>query len=49
MLELINAIPDNVGWTMVGFLMAVFAFAFVVLGKMFVDMWCEHKEVGEED
>lgn len=49
MLELINTIPNNVGWTMVGFLMAVCAFAFVVLVKMFVDMWRERKEVGEED
>lgn len=49
MLELINAIPENVGWTMVGFLMAVCAFAFVVLVKTFIDMWREHKEVGEED
>ena len=49
MLELINAIPENVGWTMVGFMMAVCAFGFVVLGKMFVDMWRERKEVDAED
>ena len=48
MLELINTIPDSVGWTMVGFLMAVCAFGFVVLVKMFVDMWRERKEDGEE-
>ena len=48
MLELINAIPENVGWTMVGFMMCVCAIGFIVLGKTFVDMWRERKEDGEE-
>lgn len=44
MLNFINTIPENIGWLMVGFLMALCAVGLVILGKMFVTMWREHKE-----
>ena len=34
MLELINAIPENVGWTMVGFMMCVCVIGLIVLEKL---------------
>jgi hypothetical protein len=44
MLNFINTIPENIGWLMVGFLMALCVVGLVVLGKVFVTMWRERKE-----
>lgn len=44
MLELINTIPEELGWMIVG-AMIVGCVAFAVkLGKVFFEMWREHRE-----
>ena len=44
MLELICAIPDSIGWTMVGFTEALCVMATFRLGKIFFEMWKDRHE-----
>lgn len=40
-MTLINMIPENVGWVLVGIFMAADIVAAYALGKTFVNMWRE--------
>ncbi len=44
MMELICAIPEEIGWALVGFTAAFALMMSVKLGKLFVQMWKEHHE-----
>ena len=48
MLELINAIPEEIGWTLVGAVGTLCAVMAVKVGKVFVEMWRERHEIEEE-
>ena len=48
MMELICAIPDSIGWTMVGFFGALTLVMAVKLGKLFIQMWKEWHEDEDE-
>ena len=48
MLEMLCAIPEEIGWAMVGFIGAFTLMMAVKLGKIFVQMWKDMKE-DEED
>jgi hypothetical protein len=49
MLELINAIPDEIGWSLVGAAGTVCVIMAVKVGKIFVEMWRERREIEEEE
>ena len=49
MLELICAIPENVGWMLVGIVGTLCAVMMYKLGKLFVQMWKEWHEDDEEE
>ena len=44
LMDLICAIPENVGWAMVGFIAGLCLVMMVKLGKLFVQMWKEWHE-----
>lgn len=44
MLEFICAIPDSIGWRMVGFTEALCIIAAFRLGKIFFEMWKDRHE-----
>ena len=49
MMEWICAIPDSIGWTLVGIMGTLCAVMMWKLGKLFVEMWREwHEEEIEE-
>lgn len=47
MLEMIYAIPENIGWVIVGATGMLAAMMAVKLGKLFVQMWKDWHEEGE--
>jgi hypothetical protein len=49
MLELINAIPENVGWAIVGFMTCILCGQIICLGKCLYLMWKERREDDEEE
>lgn len=49
MMELICAIPDSIGWAMVGFFGALTLVMAIKLGKLFIQMWKEWHEDEDED
>lgn len=49
MLEMINAIPENVGWAMVGFTACILCRQVITLGKCLYLMWKERREDYEEE
>ena len=52
MMNLINMIPDHIGWTLVGALGMACVFMLFLLGKTFVEMykdWHEDLEQESED
>ena len=49
MLELICAIPENVGWMLFGIVGTLCAMMMYKLGKLFVQMWKEWHEDDEEE
>ena len=49
MLELICAIPENVGWMLVSTVGTLCAVMMYKLGKLFVQMWKEWHEDDEEE
>lgn len=48
MMELICAIPEALGWTMVGLVLGAVVNMGIALGKTFVEMWKYHHEDNEE-
>ena len=48
MLELIYAIPENIGWVLVGVVGTLCAMMAYKLGKLFVQMWKDKREDDEE-
>lgn len=44
MLNFICAIPDSIGWAIVGALIICNAVMFFKLGKMFIEIWKIYKE-----
>ena len=44
MLELIYAIPENIGWVLVGIAGTLCAMMAYKLGKLFVQMWKDRRE-----
>ncbi len=49
MLELINAIPENIGWVIVGFTGCLCCQMILKLGKCLWEMWQERREEDEEE
>ena len=49
MLELINAIPESIGWSMVGYTTAWLHIMMWQLGKCLYLMWKERREDDEEE
>lgn len=49
MLELINAIPENVGWAIVGFMACILCRQIILLVKLLYQMWEERREDYEEE
>ena len=50
MLEMICAIPEEIGWVLVGIAGTLCAMMLFKLGKLFVQMWKErHEEDNEEE
>ena len=49
MLEMICAIPEEIGWALVGFTAAFCLMMMVKLGKLFVQMWKERHEDEETE
>ena len=47
MLEMICAIPENIGWVMVGSLGTLCGMMLYRVGKLFVEMWRERHEEEE--
>lgn len=48
MMELICAIPEELGWAMVGLAAGALVNMCYKLGKMFVEMWIDYHEDNEE-
>ena len=48
MLEFICAIPEEIGWAIVGFVSCLCVVMMVKLGKVFVQMWKDRHEEEEE-
>lgn len=48
MLEIICAIPENIGWVIVGAMGMLTAIVAVKLGKLFVQMWKDRHESEKE-
>ena len=48
MMELIYAIPDELGWAMVGLVAGAVVNAGIKLGKTFVEMWKDYHEDDEK-
>ena len=50
MLEMICAIPEEIGWVLVGIVGTLCAMMLFKLGKLFVQMWKErHEEEDDEE
>lgn len=49
MLELINAIPENIGWAIVGFMACLLCEQIIFMGKFLYQMWKERREDDEEE
>ncbi len=49
MLELINAIPENVGWAIVGFMACLLCGQIIELSKLLYQMWEKRREDYEEE
>ena len=49
MMNWICAIPDSIGWVLVGVLGTLCAMMAIKLGKVFVEMWREWHEENEEE
>ena len=49
MMNLICAIPENIGWVLVGAVGMLCMVMLVKLGKLFVEMWKEFHEEEEEE
>jgi hypothetical protein len=49
MLEMINSIPDSIGWTIVGFMACLCVIMFVKVGKTLVQMYHDHTETIQEE
>ena len=47
MLEIICAIPENIGWVMVGSLGTLCVMMLYRVGKLFIEMWRERHEEEE--
>ena len=47
-IEMLNKIPDAIGWTMVAILGVACAVMMYKLGKIFVEMWKDWHEEDEE-
>lgn len=47
MLEIICAIPEEIGWALVGFTACLCLMMAVKLGKVFVQMWHDRKDEEE--
>ena len=49
MINLINAIPENIGWTMIGFLSCALLVMIIKLGRVFIEMYKEwHEDLADE-
>ena len=48
MLELINSIPESIGWAFVGFTTCLCMMMMIKLGKTLVEMWRDWHEEDEE-
>ena len=49
MLKMICAIPEEIGWSFVGFLACLCCVMAVKLGKIFIEMWRERHGEEEEE
>lgn len=52
MINLLNTIPEHIGWAMVGFLSCALLVMAIKLGRVFVEMykeWCEDLEAESEE
>jgi hypothetical protein len=49
MMELICAIPEELGWTMVGLALGAVVNMGIKLGKIFVEMWKDYHEDEESE
>lgn len=47
MLEFICAIPESIGWALVGFVACLCVMMIAKLGKLFIQMWRERKAEDE--
>ena len=47
-MELICAIPDELGWAIVGLIAGALVNAFYKLGKIFVELWIDYYKDNEE-
>lgn len=49
MMDLICAIPEEIGWALVGLAAGALVNVSIKLGKMFVEMWKDYHEDDEEE
>lgn len=49
MLELMSAIPENIGWVIVGFIACILCGQAIFLGRCLYQMWKERREDDEEE
>lgn len=49
MLEMIGAIPKEIGWGLVGFIACLCCIMAIKLGKVFLEMWQDCHEEEEEE
>lgn len=49
MFELLNSIPENFGWVMVGFAACACLVGWIKVAKIFVEMWRGNHEEEEEE
>lgn len=49
MLELINTIPENVGWAIVGFMACLLCGQIIELSKLLYQVWEKRRENYEEE
>lgn len=48
-INFVNAIPDSIGWALVGCLFTLCVVMGVKLAKMFIQMWKDYHEDEEEE
>lgn len=49
MLKMICAIPEEIGWIIVGVVGTLAVIMMLKLGKLFVEIWTEHNQEEEEE